>query len=111
MTKRINPFLHLYGAAWKKIRAQHLREHPLCCQCQVEGKLTTATVVDHIKDHKGDHALFFDTNNLQSLCKRHHDIKTCQTGGGFGNKSGKTKVKSECGTDGVPVDVNHHWRR
>lgn len=35
--------------------------------------MTVATVADHIKPHKGDEVLFFDLNNLQSLCKPCHD--------------------------------------
>ncbi|HHR5499154.1 TPA: HNH endonuclease [Klebsiella pneumoniae] len=33
----------------------------------------SATVVDHIKPHKGDETLFHNPDNLQSLCKRCHD--------------------------------------
>ena len=41
--------------------------------CTVEGKLTPATVVDHIEPHRGDQVLFWDTANWQPLCKVHHD--------------------------------------
>lgn len=37
------------------------------------GYATEATVIDHIVPHKGDPELFFDPDNLQSLCKSHHD--------------------------------------
>ncbi len=40
--------------------------------CEAEGKATAATVVDHIVPHKGDQALFWDTDNWQSLCVHHH---------------------------------------
>jgi 5-methylcytosine-specific restriction protein A len=50
-----------------------------------DGKVTPATVVDHIIPHKGNHELFWDAKNHQPLCKRHHDIKTCKEDGGFGN--------------------------
>jgi hypothetical protein len=33
------------------------------------------TVVDHIQPHKGDHALMWDPNNWQPLCRQCHDIK------------------------------------
>lgn len=84
--ERSKPFLHLYSTAWKKIRAHHLRSQPLCVMCKKEGVFTAANVVDHIQDHKGDLGMFYDRNNLQSLCTRHHNIKTCQTAGGFGNR-------------------------
>lgn len=75
-----------YDARWRKARAVFLKQNPLCVHCQKEGRLTAATVVDHIIPHKGDYKLFWDVkNNWQSLCKRHHDIKTVREDGGFGN--------------------------
>lgn len=42
--------------------------------CQAEGRITAASVVDHIVPHKGDQALFWDVEgNWQALCKLHHD--------------------------------------
>jgi 5-methylcytosine-specific restriction endonuclease McrA len=46
---------------------------PLCRFCIEAEDVTSADVVDHIKAHKGDLDLFFDPDNLQSLCKSHHD--------------------------------------
>ena len=57
--------------------AQLLRE-PFCRECAAHGKRTRATVVDHVKPHRGDWALFVDETNLQSLCKHHHDRKTAR---------------------------------
>ena len=37
---------------------------------------TRATVVDHIRPHKGNRELFWDRTNWQSLCKQCHDRKT-----------------------------------
>lgn len=66
-----------YDTTWHKARLQYLRRYPLCRHCEDEGKLTSATEVDHIIPHKGDTALFWDSkNNWQSLCKTHHSIKT-----------------------------------
>ena len=57
-----------------------LSRHPLCAECLKNGTLTPATVVDHIVPHRGDHALFWDEQNWQPLCKNCHDRKT---GGGL----------------------------
>ena len=38
-----------------------------------EGKITVATIVDHVIPHKGDSVLFNDVRNWQPLCKAHHD--------------------------------------
>ena len=65
-----------YGHKWRQARAGYLRKHPLCVDCEREGMVTAASVVDHIEPHRGDQKLFWDTGNWQPLCKRHHDIKT-----------------------------------
>jgi 5-methylcytosine-specific restriction protein A len=76
-----------YDSKWRKARLGYLKKHPLCVQCEYDGKHIPATVVDHIIPHKGDKDLFWDSkNNWQPLCKRHHDIKTVREDGGFGNR-------------------------
>jgi 5-methylcytosine-specific restriction protein A len=67
-----------YTTQWDKARAAYLREHPLCASCTTKGKTVTATVVDHIIPHQGDHAQFWDAANWQPLCRRCHTIKTRQ---------------------------------
>lgn len=73
-----------YNAKWRRERLRFLREHPLCKHCMDVGKIVAASVVDHIKPHKGDKVLFWDKDNWQPLCKQHHDIKTATEDGGFG---------------------------
>ncbi|HZG83844.1 HNH endonuclease signature motif containing protein [Paenibacillus sp.] len=73
-----------YNTRWQKARKTFLSRNPLCRHCQDEGFLTPATVVDHVIPHRGDQDLFWDSNNWQPLCKRHHDIKTAKEDGGFG---------------------------
>lgn len=62
-----------YGSAWQRARAAYLDKYPLCAMCEAEGRVEAATVVDHIKPHEGDKALFWDRDNWQALCKRCHD--------------------------------------
>jgi len=64
---------------WRKARIRYLRDHPLCVECEERGRLTPATRLDHIKDHKGDLVLFWDENNWQGLCERDHNSKTART--------------------------------
>lgn len=93
----------LYGYRWQKARKVFLAEHPLCVYCQRLGRLSAATVVDHIKPHKGDLVLFWDPLNWQSLCKVCHDsAKRAEELGG--------QVVG-VGADGIPIDGNHHWRQ
>lgn len=74
-----------YGWKWQQARAAFLArpENALCARCQTKGKLTPATVVDHIKSHHGDQVLFWDRNNWQPLCKICHDIKTATEDAGL----------------------------
>jgi len=65
-----------YDSRWRKARALFLRRHPLCVECKRKGKLTPATVVDHIIPHRGDMTLFWDQNNWQPMCRDCHDRKT-----------------------------------
>lgn len=73
-----------YGSQWQKARLGWLMKHPLCVHCEQRGRVTAATVVDHITPHKGDRHLFWDRDNWQSLCKPCHDVKTAKEDGGFG---------------------------
>jgi len=81
-----------YTYRWQQSRLQYLRNHPLCVECEREGKVEAAVVVDHIKAHRGDYDLFWDESNWQSLCKYHHDIKTAKEDGGFGNYAKRNLV-------------------
>jgi len=71
----------LYNTArWQRLRKRVLLKHPLCVECERHGRVTPATVVDHIVPHKGNLELFWDESNLQPLCKRCHDSKTVGEG-------------------------------
>src|SRR3990167_2268648 len=68
-----------YGAAWRVIRAEHLRMEP---DCRVCGR--PATDVDHVRSRANGgsdaHA------NLRSMCHECHAAKTAREDGGFGNR-------------------------
>jgi len=51
--------------------------HPICKHCEEAGRVTAAQDVDHRTPFQGlDDPLRLDWNNLQSLCRHHHNIKT-----------------------------------
>lgn len=54
-------------AAWQKKRLAQLADEPLCSICKKAGRITAATVADHIESHRGDHDKFWH-GRLQSLC-------------------------------------------
>lgn len=93
---------HLYKTArWQRIRQAQLATEPLCRYCGQQGRITEATVADHVIPHEGDEQLFWH-GELQSLCA------TCHSGAK--QELEKTGRLRGCGTDGVPLDPNHHWR-
>jgi 5-methylcytosine-specific restriction protein A len=68
---------------WKATRRRKLQITPLCEECMRLGKLTKATMVDHIKPIKeGGSPL--DQDNLQSLCWSCHSRKSAQEGSRWG---------------------------
>ena len=99
-----------YDGRWAKARAAFLSDNSLCIHCSKTGRVTAATVVDHIIPHKGDMELFWNRDNWQSLCKTCHDVKTATEDGGFGSV-GKGKPSKACGVDGIPSDSQHHWNK
>jgi 5-methylcytosine-specific restriction protein A len=70
------------SAAWRRIRARHLRDEPLCRVCLAKGIVTAATDVDHIDGDSTNDV----PGNRQSLCRPCHSSKTARENGGFGNK-------------------------
>lgn len=83
-----------YGYKWQQARAGYLLKHPFCVYCLRDVRYAAilnmapsaavircaelglavpqATVVDHIRPHRGDQALFWDRTNWQALCAAHH---------------------------------------
>ena len=90
-------------AAWKRLRLEQLRREPWCAFCLRSGHQVPAQVVDHVIPHRGDEQLFFDPDNLASLCKQHHDATK--------QKFEKTGVMVGGDIHGIPFDTNHHWAK
>ena len=66
-----------YDAAWQACRAAYLAEHPLCEECERQGRVTLAEEVHHVEGFVGlDDERRLDGNNLEALCKRCHRVKT-----------------------------------
>jgi len=62
------------STTWRKLRAQILREEPLCAECTKQGHTTPARDVDHIDGNSWNN----HRSNLQALCHGHHSSKTAQ---------------------------------
>lgn len=91
------PWRHLYGRKWQRLSRRFLDKHPLCVRCAELGRVGAATVVDHIKPHKGDVLLFWAVGNWQALCKEHHD----------GWKQTIENAPAPCDSSGYPA--NAEW--
>ncbi|MHB8110517.1 MAG: HNH endonuclease [Syntrophorhabdaceae bacterium] len=87
---------------WRKRRARQLAAHPLCKMCEDQGRVTAATIADHVEPHKGNEYKFWN-GALQSLCATCHSaIKQMQEKHGY---------SQACGVDGLPIDKGHPWNR
>lgn len=92
-----------YTHRWATYRKKFLKTHTLCVMCLQLGKYTQATVVDHLKPHRGDNKLFWNPTNHQALCKHCHDSHKQRL-----DKSGSLRGSD---TTGVPLDKEHHWNK
>lgn len=116
MAKDPRPWRGLYKtAAWLRLAKAQKEREPLCATCLMlgranDGSLTGAgtpqedrrrryVVADHKIPHRGDKALFFDPDNLQTLCPDHHDRdKQIEERKGYSERRGP---------DGWPIDPRH----
>ncbi len=74
-----NPMSRFYNTnKWKKFRAAYWRdpEHSWCVACAEAGKQTLAREIDHIIPAAKYKGSFYDSANLQPLCKSCHSRKT-----------------------------------
>lgn len=98
----------LYGSMqWRHIRLAVLdRDEFLCQQCLRMGRETLLSIsspVHHKTPHKGDRKLFFDMENLESVCKCCHDT--------IMQMAEKHGYSQACDVNGHPTDPNHPWNR
>lgn len=93
----------LRGRAGQRQRLRRLRRtNGLCELCQAEGRVTAATIVDHIKPlaHGGSD----EDENTRNLCDAHHRQVTIE-------QFGFDVARGERGVDvhGRPLDRDHPW--
>jgi len=82
------------GRKGVELRKRRLRNEPLCRRCKEQGRVTAATVPDHIKPLAlGGEDI---DSNIRCLCGPCHEIVTAEQ---FGHRQRVT-----IGTDGWPID-------
>jgi 5-methylcytosine-specific restriction enzyme A len=69
------------SAQWSAVRRHYLDGHPLCEQCEKEGKVTAATMVHHKVSVRQDMTLALVESNLESLCTACHAALHPEKGG------------------------------
>ena len=94
-------YRHLYKTArWKRTRAEQLARQPLCETCLSMGRITAATVCNHVdKDSKATIEGFY-AGPFTSLCALHHD--STQQREEKRAAAGKLPLQG-CGADGWPL--------
>lgn len=75
-----------YSSRWAKAARGYLAKHPWCVAHEAKGEIVRATVVDHIRPHRGDRELFWDRSNWQGLCGPCHNSKTAREDGRWGKR-------------------------
>ncbi|WP_226576528.1 HNH endonuclease [Acuticoccus sediminis] len=84
-------------------RCTFVRDLYVCQKCGVQLTNDRQCVADHKVRHEGDAALFWDPENLQTLCQPCHDsAKQSEEARGY---------SSEIGADGFPIDPRHPANR
>ena len=63
-------------ARWTRLRRVVLIDEPLCAVCLAERHVRASTDVHHKVRHGGAPELFWDRDNLTSLCHAHHSAAT-----------------------------------
>ena len=84
-----------YGRAHVKLRAQLLKREPLCRLCLAKGRVTPATIADHVTPIAKGGAVY-DITNMQPVCRGCHDAKTLRDQG--------KRVRPTIGVNGWPVE-------
>ena len=67
-----------YDYQWQQFRERYLAEHPLCFDCEAEGRVSAAVDVHHIVKLRERPDLKYIDSNLMSLCSEHHKKRTAK---------------------------------
>lgn len=94
-------------AQWKRTRLAQLADEPLCRMCNAQGRITLATVCDHIDPKTKDDPATFYEGPFQSLCddpryRCHSSRKQQQESRGY---------SMELDAAGIPTDPAHPFNR
>jgi 5-methylcytosine-specific restriction protein A len=84
-----------YGRQHVRLRAVLLQQEPLCRLCKAKGRVTAATIADHIVPIAKGGAVH-DLSNMQPVCAPCHNDKSLRDQG--------KRVRPRIAADGWPID-------
>jgi len=67
-----------YDGAWRMVRLHHIKRFPLCADCIDVRQYTAASEVHHMHKVSEYPERRLDPDNLMSLCRAHHRIRTAR---------------------------------
>lgn len=67
-----------YDGRWQRVRAQYIAAHPLCMDCEKQGRTTPAVDVHHIEKISDAPERRLDAANLMALCRACHNQRTAK---------------------------------
>lgn len=87
----------LYATSrWRRRSKQWKEQHPMCAECDRQGRVTLATDAHHTREYRpGDGELEFWFTPLESLCFACHQIRH--------GRNPQTQEKITIGRDGWPI--------
>lgn len=90
----------IHSTAWLRLRKNILTAHPLCQECQKEGRIEAATEVHHVRpveeavSYMDKRQRMYDPHNLQALCHACH-VKVHTAIGRSGREATKKRNREQ----------------
>ena len=98
--QRASPNREVYNSRrWKAVARLHKSLNPLCVECEKQGIIMPVEVTDHILPIN-DGGAAWSMGNMQSLCYRHHAIKSGKEGQAISSGRGEGKRENTGGEGG-----------
>ena len=96
-----------YDHRWAKYSRWYRSQHPLCVECERQGRVKPSEHVDHVQAVTGpDDPLFWAESNHEALCRPCHSRKTAKEDGGFGHRKKESGLnKSQRSTSANSINI------
>ena len=88
---------------WNRLSKLWLRIHPICAQCERQGKTEIAVLTHHVEPQReGDHETKFWAGPYEGLCRDCHEAQH--------GRPVALPYRKDIGLDGQPLDPEHpYW--